>query len=393
MRTVAEHLAEVLSHVQPLATENVALAHARGRVLSRAVIAPLDLPPFTNSAMDGYAVIAGDVSAEVSLEVTDDIPAGAVARDAVRPGTAHRIMTGAPMPLGADAVVPVEWTDGGGSQVSIDRAVAVGANIRLQGEDVRSGERVLEAGALITPGVVALLASLGIVEVPVTRLARVGILATGSEIIEPGLPLLPGQIYDSNAPLLRATLEAAGAEVVVLDRKVDDPIGFIEHVQQHAGGLDLLLTTGGISAGAYEVVKDALAGHLDFIKVAMQPGMPQGLGRVGQLVVIALPGNPVSVAVSFEVFVRPALRVLQGHPDAGPRYASARIVEQLPSRGDKQQYRRGWFDAPRGEVHSVGGTGSHLVGALAHSNCLIVIPPNENPLSAGTMVHIIAMHT
>ena len=393
VRSADEHLEVLLGLVSPLPVESVALALAAGRALAADVVAPISLPSFDNSAMDGYAVRAAEVAVvPVTLSVTSDLPAAPGAPAALVPGTVARIMTGAPMPDGADAVVPVEWTDAGTDRVRIDRAPALDANVRHAGEDVAAGTRVLAAGDEVTPARLALLAALGLRDVAVRRRPRVGIVATGSELVEPGHPLPHGGIYDSNGPLLAALGERDGGEPVVRGPLVDDPAEGTRLLSAIADDVDLLVTSGGISAGAYEVVKDVLApsGTVEFVKVAIQPGMPQGGGTWRDTPVITTPGNPVSTFVSYELFVRPVLRALAGHGELVRVRRRGVLGEPVARRSGRQQYRRGTWHAD-GVVRLVGGAGSHLLASLAQSDALVVIPPGEEPLAAGSEVDVLAV--
>lgn len=391
MRTVEEHRAAVLALVQPLPTVTVPLSEACGCALATNIAAPFPLPAFDNSAMDGYAVRAAEIAAPpVTLPVTADIPAGRGDLQPLAPGSAQRIMTGAPVPPGADAVVPVEWTDAGLTQVRIDRAPELGANIRRTGEDLARGEIVLRAGDEVTAARIGLLAALGEPTVAVVRRPRVAVLATGSEVIEPGNPLAPGQIYNSNGPLLAAQVCAAGAVPTQLPAVSDDVDTFRAALDEAVAWADLIVTAGGISAGAYEVVKDALP-SADFVQVAMQPGRPQGTAAVNGVPLIAVPGNPVSAFVSFEVFVRPALRLLLGHRVLTRPTLRARLAESVDSRAGLRQFRRGWLDQQAGTVQVVGGSGSHLLGSLAQANCLAVVPEDVVYLDAGAEVAVISV--
>src|SRR5690242_20811005 len=318
--TVEEHRAVVASLLAPMPAEEVALQAARGRVLAADVVATTALPSFDNSAMDGYAVRAAEVAdAPVTLPVAFDIPAGRTDVPPLPPGAVARIMTGAPVPAGADAIVPVEQTDGGTETVALKAAPEVGTHVRRAAEDVAAGDVVLTAGTVLGPAQIGVAAAVGHARVAVRRRPVVLVLSTGSELVAPGAPLQHGQIYESNGPMLAAAVEDAGARAELL-RFVPDDVAHLHRVlgeRLGAGAVDLVLTSGGISAGAYEVVKESLAGRgVEFVKVAMQPGGPQGAGLLDGAGpgVVALPGNPVSSQVSFEVFVRPVLRAALGHP-------------------------------------------------------------------------------
>ena len=339
MRSVEEHARVVAELIRPRPPQTVPLADAAGLALAADVVAPLSLPGFDNSAMDGYAVLVDDVAgatdeSPVVLPVTEDIPAGRTDTPTLKPGTAHRIMTGAPLPLGATGVVPVEFTDGGTDTVEIRTAAEEGRHIRRAGEDVTAGITVLRSGALVTPAALGLAAALGLTELTVVPRQRVLVVSTGEELVSPGQPLSPGQIYESNAVMLAAAVRDAGAEVIDAATTRDDVEEFRHALNTYAGVADLILTTGGVSAGAYEVVKDSLSGAgVEFVKVAMQPGMPQGAGTVNRTPIVTMPGNPVSALVSFEVFVRPALRAAMGLPSTHRPTSIAVLADGLKSPG------------------------------------------------------------
>ncbi|HEU5471713.1 MAG TPA: gephyrin-like molybdotransferase Glp [Actinophytocola sp.] len=397
-RSVTEHRAAVAGLLEPLPVADRELADCLGLVLVRDLTAPVPLPPFDNSAMDGYAVRAADVAGAgaadpVTLPVEADIPAGRTEVPALRPGTAHRIMTGAPVPAGADAIVQVELTDGGTERVEIRAAVAAGTHLRFTGEDVPKGAVVLRAGTVLGPPQLGLAAAVGYAALPVRRPPRVLVLSTGSELVEPGTALLPGQIYESNSVLLAAAVREAGGTATVLRFVPDDVDTFLGAVRSHAAEVDLLVTSGGVSAGAYEVVKDALTGRgVEFVKVAVQPGGPQGCGRLDGLPVVTLPGNPVSAALSFELFVRPALLGAMGHTVVDRPRARARLTSALRSPAGRRQYRRARHDEGMVEVVPVGGPGSHLLASFAASNCLIEIPEPVTEVTAGTEVDLVLLN-
>ena len=404
------------------ASEQRFLAGALGRILADDVLAPVDLPPFDNSQMDGYAVHASDLTdgsanrdsdrgsdrgsdgssdgevrpgARLSLRVGAPVPAGSAPPE-LRPGTAVPIMTGAMIPLGTGAVVPIERADpprfpadgpSSRASVTLPAGTAPGSFIRPAGSDIAAGELALAAGTRLGPAQLGLLAACGIGEVAVRTPFRVLLLSTGDEVTEPGRELLPGRIYDANTTLLEAALTDAGAAVTRHRVLADDPDLLREALEAPAAAqAHLILTTGGISQGAYEVVKQALAGSsVEFLSVAMQPGGPQAIGTVGGVPFLGFPGNPVSALVSFEMFLRPALTALTGAP--APRVQlTARLAAAAESPAAKHQVRRGLYRD--GWVELIGGPGSHLLNALAGSNALVHFPPGLQQAAAGEEVTI-----
>ncbi|MFY9492012.1 MAG: gephyrin-like molybdotransferase Glp [Mycobacterium sp.] len=395
MRSVDEHRRVIAGLISARPPSPVVLSEALGLVLAEDVVAPLSLPVFDNSAMDGYAVRAEDVADAgpdnpVTLPVAEDIPAGRTDPLTLSPGTAHRIMTGAPMPAGATAVVPVEATDAGMPTVKIAGAPRPGQHVRKSGEDVTAGTRVLRAGQTVTPAVLGLVAALGLDRLTIVPRQRVLVISTGSELVAAGTALAPGQIYESNAVMLAAAVREAGASVLDTATCGDDVEQFRELLE--AREADLVITSGGVSAGAYEVVKDAFptgSAGVEFVKVAMQPGMPQGAGRTGGgCPIVTLPGNPVSALVSFEVFIRPALRAAMGMADPDRPRRSAVLAEALTSPRGKRQFRRGIYDPCAGTVTSYGPPASHHLRWLASANCLLDIAEDVTDLAAGQQVEI-----
>ncbi|WP_457149443.1 molybdopterin molybdotransferase MoeA [Mycobacterium sp. URHB0021] len=393
MRSVDDHRRVVAGLITRKPPVTLPIADTLGLVLAEDVVAPLALPGFDNSAMDGYAVIAEEVAAAtpgqpVVLPVAEDIPAGRTDSLTLKPGTAHRIMTGAPLPAGATAVVPVESTDGGTDNVAIAAGVAPGQHVRRAGEDVSAGTTVLHGGHVITPATLGLAAALGLGELTVVPRQRVLVMSTGTELVAPGTPLQPGQIYESNAVMLAAAVRDAGAQVVASPMTGDDVATFRDALDRYTGQADLIITTGGVSAGAYEVVKDSLGDHVDFVKVAMQPGMPQGAGTIDGTPIITLPGNPVSALVSFEVFIRSPLRTAMGLPAPDRPRLEAVLTEHLTSPAGKRQFRRGVLDAAAGTVTSYGPPASHHLRWLASANCLLEIDEDVAEVAAGSQVHV-----
>ncbi|QQK51846.1 molybdopterin molybdotransferase MoeA [Mycobacterium avium subsp. paratuberculosis] len=397
MRSVAEHQRVVAGLIRARPPVAVPLAQAQGLVLADDVVAGLALPVFDNSAMDGYAVRAEDTAGAtperpVVLPVAEDIPAGRTDELTLQPGTAHRIMTGAPVPAGAAAVVPVEDTDGGVDVVSIRASREPGKHIRRAGEDVSPGTTVLRRGQVVTPAVLGLAAALGIAELSVIPRQRVLVISTGSELVAPGAALRPGQIYESNSIMLAGAVRDAGAELVAVATAEDEVAQFSSIIDRYAAGTDLIITSGGVSAGAYEVVKDAFGREgdqgVEFVKVAMQPGMPEGVGRVAGATIVTLPGNPVSALVSFEVFIRPALRAAMGLPDPERPHRSAVLAESLTSPRGKRQFRRAVLDDDAGTVVSYGPPASHHLRWLASANGLLDIPEDVVEVPEGTTLEV-----
>ncbi|MBV9312816.1 MAG: molybdopterin molybdotransferase MoeA [Pseudonocardia sp.] len=398
VRTVSQHRAVIAALLPPTPVREHTLVDAVGLVLAKDLRSPIPLPPFDNSAMDGYAVRAREVANAtpehpIRLPVAEDIPAGRTDTPTLRPGTAHRIMTGAPMPPGADAIVPVEHTDGRIVDVRINRPAEPGAHLRRAGEDMPAGTLALPAGTILGAAQLGLAAAIGYATVPVRRRPYVLILSTGSELVKPGRPLRHGQIYESNGAMLAAAVIEAGGRAEQPRSVPDDVDELLETVRLQVSsaeaGVDLLLTSGGVSAGAYEVVKDALASRgVEFVKVAMQPGGPQGAGRLAGfgaagLPTVTLPGNPVSALVSFEVFVRPALRAAMGYPHPDRPVRRLPLGETLRSPAGKRQFRRGILDTASGTVRAVGSPGSHLLSALARASCFIVLDEDNTEHQAG----------
>jgi len=396
-----EAVRALLAHsLQPRVQERV-LADAAGRILAEEITAPRSLPPFANSQMDGYAVNSADLTnaperGRVELKVAAPIPAGAQAPP-LASGTAAPIMTGAMLPYGADAVVPIERShpdtfyaagESAGARVSLPAGVPAGQFVRAAGSDIAAGAPALARGTRLGPAQLGLLAALGIAAVPVLAPVRVALLSTGDEVVEPGQELAPGQIHDANTTLLAASLAEAGAEVIRSRILADSPADFRAALRNELtrGQVDMVVTSGGISKGAYEVVRLALAAEgVEFFSVAMQPGGPQGLGTVDGVPLLGFPGNPVSALVSFEVFLRPALTALTGLP-LPRRAVRAVLAAGTDSPAGKLQIRRGLFRD--GGVELIGGPGSHLVHALAGSNALVLIPAGTDHLPAGAEVTV-----
>jgi molybdopterin molybdotransferase len=403
VKRVADHLSDILSVVRPLSPLDVQLLDAHGCVLAEDVVAPWPLPQFDNSAMDGYAVRAEDLrdasdDTPVELPVVVDIAAGETQLNAIGPGLAARIMTGAPMPAGADAVVPVEQTDGGTVRVRVSLAPASGRHLRRIGEDVEAGDTVLTAGTFLGAAQIGLLAAVGKERVRVRPRPRVVVISTGRELVEPGLPLELGQITDSNSFLLTTAAREAGAVAFRVPPVPDDEGALLGRIEDQLVRADVVVTSGGVSAGAYDVVKQVLSelGTVTFEKVAMQPGMPQGFGTVGEEAtpIFTLPGNPVSAFVSFEVFVRPAIRKMLGVSRLHRPSVKAVLQSTLRSPEGKRQFARArWSSAPDGSylVTPLAGQASHMLADLANANALIVVPEQMTEVEAGQVVDTVLL--
>ena len=402
MTPVDEFTRRVLHEIKPLEPYDQPLAEAMGLPICEDVVAPMDLPSFTNSAMDGYAVYHEDLvdaSEEnpVSLPVVGEVAAGRASIYAMNSGTAVKIMTGAPVPSGADAVVPVEWTDRGAASVVIHQAPKKGANIRNKGEDVTAGDVVLADGSVVGPRQIGLLAGIGRASVRARPRPRVVVISTGSELRDPGSGLAPDSIYDANSHMLAAAIRSVGAIAYRVGIVPDDPQTFSETLSDQLVRADMVVTSGGVSKGDYDVVKEVLSalGTVAFGEVAMQPGKPQGFGFVGEdrTPIFTLPGNPVSSYVSFEVFVHPAIRKMMGlTPERRPP-TRAMISGPIRSIPGRQQYIRAIFtpDSKGNHAAPVGGYGSHLMGGLSAANSLIVIPADVEYVEAGSRVDVLVL--
>lgn len=403
MLSVSEALARVLSHFQSLEAEVVPIEGAVGRVLAQPIRATLDLPAFPNSSMDGYAVRAEDVrsasdDAPAMLAVIGEVPAGVKPTIEVKPGTAVRIMTGAHMPVGADSVVPVEAT--GMSRGAMDRPLppdvhvyrsfAAGAYVRAAGEDVRRGDAVMMPGQLVRTYDLGLLAAFGISEVRMVRRPRVAVFSTGDELVDIRQTPGPGQLRDSNSYSLSALVRQYGGEPVVLGVAPDHVDAVTDRLRAAAArSADLIVSSAGVSVGAYDVVKAAVEreGRLDFWKVRMRPGKPVAFGHYGGIPFFGLPGNPVSAVVSCELFVRPAILKMGGRTRLDKPAVDVVVNETLSSDG-RESYLRALVtrDGDGYVARSAGGQGSNILSALVHANALIIIPEGVTEVRAGQAV-------
>jgi len=402
LRTVDEHLATVLDGIGSIDPIELTLLDSQGLLLAENVVSDVNLPGFDNSAMDGYAVRAVDTrdagpENPVVLPVVGDVAAGATSRSGMGPGLAMRIMTGAPIPAGADAVIPLEDTDRGLARVAIRRPVHSGECVRRAGEDLRAGSPAIGAGAALGPQQLALLAAIGRDRVTVRPRPRVLVISTGSELIDVGHTPAFGEVTDSNSYLITAAARDAGADARRVGIIPDDHSRLLDVLESLLLRADLLVTTGGVSMGAFDIVKQALSelGTVEFTRVAMQPGKPQGFGHLGNRVpIFCLPGNPVSALVSFEAFVRPAIRKLLGKRNLQRATVQATALERFDSRQGIRQYRRGVLhrEATGGySVSLVGSAASHLIASMASSNCLIVVDEEVTEVPAGARVTVIPL--
>jgi molybdopterin molybdotransferase len=402
LRSVDEHLKNVLDGLTTLDPIELTLLDAQGLLLAENVYADVPLPGFDNSAMDGYAVRAIDTigaSREnpTILPVVGDVAAGARSRSGMGPGLAMRIMTGAPIPAGADAVIEVESTDRGLARVALHRQVDSGESVRRAGEDIQAGAPALGAGLALGPQQLALLAAIGRDRVLVRPRPRVIVISTGSELIDVGQLPAFGEVNDANSYLLTAAARDAGADAYRFGIVPDDHAKLMDALEGQLLRADILITSGGVSMGAFDVVKEALStlGTVDFLEVAMQPGKPQGYGRLGNGVpIFCLPGNPVSALVSFEVFVRPAIRRLLGKQQIQRATVQATALEGVTSPPGRRQYRRGVLhreSTGHYSVSFVGGPGSHLIASMASSNCLVVLDEDCTEVISGTRVTVIPL--
>ena len=404
--SVEDALEKILSVFHPLAEERVPVLKALGCVLAADVYAAGDIPPHANSAMDGYAVIAADTAgaspeSAKTLTVIENLAAGYMAERIVTQGAAIRIMTGAPMPDGADAVIPFEDTEQTGDQVELFAEMAVSKNVRFAGEDVKAGTQVLAAGTRLRPQEIGMLAALGHAEVQVIRRPRVAILATGDELVDIDAPLTPGKIRNANGYSNAAQVTKCGGVPLMLGiakDKVDDLTARIR--SGIAQGADLLLTSGGVSVGDFDVVKQVLTaeGAMTFWRVRMKPGKPLAFGQLtaeidGKLrtvPVLGMPGNPVSAMVSFELFVRPAILRMRGLKDLDRQLCDAILDDPVSRKDDRRHFLRVWIEARGGVLHAslTGEQGSGILNSMVQANGFAIIPEEWSSAPAGAHVKV-----
>jgi len=399
MISVRDAQAHILDRIKAKAPpELLPLAAALGRILADDVRAEMDVPPTDNSAVDGYAVAAADIPGPGTraLEVVAELAAGSVFAGTLRTGQALRIMTGAPMPAGADTVYPQEVVERRGGSVIVG-PLAAGANTRRRGEDVQAGAVVLQAGGVLRPQEIGVAASLGLAQLLVRRKPRVAILSTGDEVAEPGSVRKPGQIYDSNRFSLRGLVESAGASAVddgIVPDQFDELHARLLRAAEHA---DVVLTSGGVSVGDHDLVKAVLqeiggqqAGGIDFWQVAMQPGRPLAVGSIGRAHFFGLPGNPVASMLTFHLFVRPALWKLAGRRELFVQPFRATAVEPMRKKAGRREFKRGilTYAGDRWEVRTTGPQGSGILSSMTAANCFVVIEEERGDVAAGEPVWI-----
>ena len=393
LRSIDEALALVLERVRPLPAEDVPLADAAGRVLAKAARAVVDLPPFPSSAMDGFALRAEDVPGR--LPIGARIAAGRPAPGALEPGTAMAIATGGVVPEGADCVVPIELVVADDRTVEIPEPVKTGANVRPRGGDTRAGEQVVAAGVRLGPAQIGALAAAGIASVLCARRPSVAVLATGTELVPPGETLEPGQVYEANAVLVRAGLAAEGADVTILPRVADDPAEHRAALEEGLGA-DVLVTSGGVSVGPHDLVR-GIAAELGVEEVlwgvAVKPGKPLFFGVRGATLVFGLPGNPVSSLVGLELFVRPALRALQGLAEPGPPWRGGVLGSSLrrnPARDELVRARSRLVQ--NGTIlEPLGGQDSHMIARAAAADALVLVTRGDGSVPAGEPVRYLPL--
>ncbi len=378
MHTYEQAIAQILEKVTPPAAVPVPLTEALWRVTAEDIVSPVSLPPFANSAMDGYAVRAADIAdGTATLPVSGEIAAGALVGQALTLGTAVRIMTGAPLPDGADTVIPVEDTEARGGQVFVREMERPGQFVRAAGEDVIVGDVVVTADTLIRPAEVGMLAAVGRPSVLAYPRPRVAIVSTGDELVEPGQALRPGQIYNSNGYALAAQVVEAGGTVTQRLHAADTPWALRDAFDACAGA-DVLLTSGGVSVGDFDYVKSVFAerGTVDFWRVAIRPGRPLAFGTWGDTLFFGLPGNPVSSLVTFELFVRPALLRMRGLSDLSRPTVQARLTVSASHGTGRRSYQRAFAWSEQGEwlVRPIQKQGSHQIQAMTQANALLIVP-------------------
>ena len=402
MISVEEALERILAEIQPLTTTHVSLPESLGLVLAEDVIAQEDMPPFANSAMDGFALLSQDSRQQTGqparLRVTGGVAAGYVADHAVEEGTAMRIMTGAPVPPGADSVIQVELTRSEGPDsewVEILQEVPPGNNIRPAGEDMHRGQKVLERGTEIGPWEIGVLATLGRPTIPVTQRPRVAILGTGDEVIDVNEPLQPGKIRNSNSYLLEAAIRKAGAEAHRLG-VARDTVESLREKFSEAVTHDLIITSGGVSVGDFDLVKNIMAeqGEINFWRINMRPGKPVAFGHIGNVPLLGLPGNPVSAAVTFELFGRPVIRKMLGHTRLLRPQVDVVVEDGVSERVMRRHYVRAHVEWREGHfvARTTGNQGSNIMTSLLNANALLIVPEGGVEIRPGETAKAIMLN-
>jgi molybdopterin molybdotransferase len=402
MLSVEEALDRILSEISTLERVQVPLSAATGMVLAEDIIAQEDIPPFANSAMDGFALHSKDSAPRngqpARLRVTGSVAAGYLADHAIEEGTAMRIMTGAPVPPGADSVIQVELTRSeeiNSAHVEILQEVAPGNNIRLAGDDMQRGQVVLKQGTEISAWEIGVLATLGYANVPVIRRARVAILGTGDEIIDIDQALQPGKIRNSNSYLLEAVVRDAGAEPHLLG-VASDTVESLREKFSAALRYDLILTSGGVSVGDFDLVKNILTeqGQMNFWRINMRPGKPVAFGHIGNTPLLGLPGNPVSTAVTFELFGRPVIRKMQGHTHLFKPQIDVIVVDEVQDRTPRRHYVRAHvaWNGTHFIARTTGNQGSHIMTSLLNANALMIVPEGDTKIVPGSKIKAIMLN-
>jgi molybdopterin molybdotransferase len=394
MIRVADAQAHILAQVVTVSPPQIVpLTGALGRILAEDVRAPIDVPPTDNSAVDGYAVTHVEIPAGGRREfaLVGELAAGGVFAGAIGPGQALRIMTGAPLPAGADTVYPQEVVERADARITVG-PIERGVNTRRRGEDVRAGSVVLAAGCVLRPQELGVAASLGFPQLLVRQRPRVAVLSTGDEVVEPGDARKPGQIFDSNRFSLHGLVEAAGGTVTDYGIVPDLHDVLYARLTEAARSSDIVLTSGGVSVGDYDLVKAVLqeAGGIDFWQVAMQPGRPLAVGRIGAAHFFGLPGNPVASMLTFSLFVRPALWKLAGRRELFPPRFHAVATEAMRKRTGRHEFKRGilTYAGDHWEVRTTGPQGSGILSSMAQADCCIVIEEERGDVQAGERVWV-----
>lgn len=393
----AEARERTLARVSPLAeTETIPVDVALGRVLAEPVAAPFNVPNHDNTSMDGYAVRFQDLasSGNTTLTVVADLPAGDRLTQTIGAGEAVRIMTGAPIPDGCDCIVIQEVVERDGDQLTVPQGQKQAQNIRRAGQDVAAGSDVFSQGRRLSPPDIGMLTSLGLSEIKVHRRLKVAVVSTGNEVIAPGTPLLPGQVYDSNRSSMKAVLQAMGVEIVDLGIIPDKKEAIADALRKGAAEADVVLTSGGVSVGDYDLVTEVISelGSIDFWKVRMKPGKPQAHGRIGNAIFFGLPGNPVSVLATFLLLVRPALLVMMGCPPELQKKLSVTFRgDPINKTGDRMEFSRGilHYEGADAWIESTGSQNSGILTSMSKANALIVLPNEPVVVNEGDVVTII----